>query len=1354
MKASLLDISNLHIKKGGRRNYNLFLREFLALMVSEYVLDTLKCNVQDTLYCDIRSLLNGEKSAVGLLEEFRAYNDPSIDDFLSILPTGNDTELLNTFIENFTWTNDMNANTFCVGGKFFTIPQKLLALNCNDAGQYIVLKFVPLVGGFCGLGEKPTLESVVFTAESPLIDSVVNLQLSESEAFTISETEFFESYDDLKAADTDQRKAITCGTGQNLVILAGAGSGKTRTLTCRLAYLHLVKGIPLEQIILLTFTKNAASEMKHRSQRIIKAIYAHTNHRSDSEVQAKTIDSFIYAYIKNNPEIFGFKSEPTFYMEDDPETRQAKYRMLLEVIKENHWEEMFYEYMNGSHFGENVKYLMSDLENFARGLTITHAGIEALLSAYLEKQIEANVIMGFVYANLLFRDKLQEVNSAAKTLILNSYRCILIDEFQDIDSLQNSTFEPFYDSEIHFTFVGDDDQSIYGWRGSDSSIIRNLTERPGVKTQYLLTNYRNNPNIVAAGNCVLRYVKDRAKTNMPIRASKPTGAPIRISTYDQKCTNIANEIERLISSGTPTEKICVLTRDSSGTAMIGKALTNAGIQISKEKIHIDVDDNYKLMKAIFFILNEVDTITACREIIRIFKDQDVYEYQIKKMVCGEMECDEKHTSLWELSSEIRLGYIRDAGEAVYRYSLKAGEVFENTMNERHSDEIFELFEKYCRNNNVGWPADGTRLRSICQLFEAETRRASSGNPLPNAVKISTIHSAKGLEYDIVFVLGLSSGGYPNTSMIDMQYSIRTGNLNTLARSRTIYETLKKEINDASYKEMLNECTNAAFDAHEAKSMAELREELEPIHGYVMSLSADGIHEYIDLYKTYIDPLDEQYRRTISENTKRIAALSAKAETLLNEITLLKQEKNKAFKNRERELTSTKDELAIVEKKRKKLQMREHGFSLSLAALKNHYKTCLIACGLLNDLDKAGEIIKLREKLDVQREMLINEERRLFYVAITRAKDLLYLCYESGGSPSEFINIIDEKLREDYRMLTKEEARELERIRSKLDSAKKGEEILDETLDNGLEELLRSTSFSEQIKEKTATFRRNHPEFQMLSPSVNKYFEKAVGLLFMAEMTGCEYNTEFAHNMQRMGETILCETAGIKAKPVILSDHTLISRIAHDVRNVLSSCQTTMPSPSYFERILLPKEYPGDEMKTLKSAGIMHYIVRSGEYQLDPDITDTWKCGTFASNPQQFLIAVNDLANMRNRLIHPSKNGWEQDPVPTMLDEMKVIIKACSPATTPFRKPTLSENKTIAIPKSINTLKVPKNTVLKQKTANVVHLAPVEGRTSFQPAIPTVTHYAYSPTSFIKTCDANCSDCPREKAGRPCVLFEH
>ena len=366
----------------------------------------------------------------------------------------------------------------------------------------------------------------------------------------ITEEVFF-NIDELKSADQEQKEAIKATTDKNLVILAGAGSGKTRTLVSRLAYLHLVKGVSLSDIILLTFTTAAAAEMKTRAQNLIKRIYFNSNNSKQPYVNAKTFDAFFRKIVLEYFVEIGFMQSPQLELSQDENLIDKRCKMLNDVIVENQMESIFSSFLQKNSLKEllnevgGVEYLtelyliptpignmddmtyravklLNEVEDYAKGFTISLPGIDRLLDLFLEKQIENNTILGFLYVNLIVKKALYQEQSILKEKLAMRYSCILIDEFQDISALQNETLKLFYDTSMHFTFVGDDDQSIYAWRGADVSIIQDIVNNKNTVTKFLLTNYRNNPNIVKAGNCILRLVENRAKHNeiKPYKKSK------------------------------------------------------------------------------------------------------------------------------------------------------------------------------------------------------------------------------------------------------------------------------------------------------------------------------------------------------------------------------------------------------------------------------------------------------------------------------------------------------------------------------------------------------------------------------------------------------------------------------------------------------------------------------------------------------------------------------------------------------------------------------------------------------------------------------------------------------------------
>lgn len=1270
-KFQLAEIQNLQIHPNDRK-LSAGMYEFLACLLSEYAIGYWKFDITDNAVYPVinKYFACGEISSKALIEKLRAQMEiaPLLKEFPPVDKKGlYDYAQWGQFLHNATWETGETENVFCLNGHSYTIPKNLLHLYITEDGVYA--QRYSIEDGqayFKNIGNGQNAHRIIAPYQFSGILKPGDLSTENVPEIEITQEEFFEQSEQLKSVDAEQRETITYGTEKNLLIMAGAGSGKTRTLVCRLAYLHLVQKIPLNQILLLTFTTSAATEMRKRSLELITPIYFKFRPFEKPSVNARTIDSFVIHLIDTYYVQMGFTAKPVKRLEENDDTRREKEQMLENVILENKLQGVFQYYFDTKtgRANERFRWLAGNLLAYACGLPINCAGFDTLLQLYLQKQREVNRVMGFTEASLFVREAICAEDSPLREIIASRYSCILIDEFQDVNALQNKIFEPFYfDPRIHFTFVGDDDQSIYYWRGSDHSIIKNLLQNPGVHTVFLLTNYRNNPNIVEAGNAVLRTIQDRAKKSKPIRPNRQSGAKIRVATYDDKYTNLVNEVERLLASGQDAEEICVLSRNRDECALIARSMRAANLPVARARIDIDLNDDYKLMKAILNVMNKNHVTASIREILRITSTHDVTERHVQKVVlglCEEFECDDSLKAVKALAEELRQNSIQTLDEAVYHYSLKAAEVFENVVNDRHSNEIFEIFEDFCKNSSVPWPVPRRQLKELFATFEDHTRNETRrGGSLSNGVKISTIHAAKGLEYNVVIITGLAEGQYPSTTQIDNVFAARNAQLDTLNASRENYYRLKQRVTSAAVTRMVAECESPVFSPTEHQRMARFKEEIANTQTALASLTADGVEEYLDSYRCYVSPLELQYQNKINQHKSAWLLEKSNAEALQDEILLLEQEDRAAAGMRKKELEQVNDRLCELSKKVQKLQDKEQRFHQAIKSIKEYYNICVNASGMLADMEKADEIARLRVEAETEKEQRMNEERRLYYVAITRARDFLYLCHKAGTAPSEFIRIIGDELKAEYVMLTKEEERECQRLAEVLHEEVKEDNVDDAKVQEHTASLLSQTKFQSYIKKRSSEFNQLHKVFASLSAEAAPYYEKAIGLLFIAELTGGDFKTEFAHNMQRVAEITLQQYAGNNAKPFKTKDAALAKQIVSDIRYLSKKHGTFQPALTYLNNLItMPSTY-GDELSTLKSAGIMHYIVRCGKYPVEHAIRESWENSQSLDNSDQFLIAALDLANVRNTLIHVGQaEKWPEDPIPMITRNAETVVMAC------------------------------------------------------------------------------------------------
>ena len=1250
-------------KKENSRRFFRAIHEFTIFLFSEYAL-SFNLNTETELYRDIRSSIQEKILPFSELKEKLKEND-RVNELISLFPEENDFDIWQSFLKKCSWEVIEDTNIFIINEKRFMTTKMLLSLEKTEQGFFAYKYCYDEDDASCtfecfNVDRSPTDPIVI---DNPFIfkkDS--NYSVKEkvcTRTLDLDEHLFFE-LDSIKTADKDQREAICADTEQNIVVLAGAGSGKTRTLVSRLVYLHMVKKIPLERILLLTFTKNAADNMKLQAEKILTEIYNQLTGEVESpNVRAKTIDAFIYSLLKTNYQEAGLNAEPIFKFDGTSHTK-AEYRDFIHnVICENNMQSIFERYYNDNQPNNNFRYLVSDLEKYACGMSVNYAGIERLLFEVINKQIETGTIYSFAYANYIVKEAIINTSSSMRDVIASRYDCILMDEFQDINILQNETFKPFYNTDMHFTFVGDDDQTIYSWRGSDNSIIKELVNNPNVKAYYLLTNYRNNPNVVKAGNVILNQISGRAKKGQPIKPKKEIGEKIRIAYYDEKYTNLANEVERLIQNGYEAEDISILSRNNEDKTNVTHALNAADIPVAKERIKINVNDNYKLLKAIISILNEYNIIASCREIKRIFNISEETDHIVNRVILGQEKPVDELRKAALLAEEIRNSNIDNLAKTVHLYSLKAGELFEYAVNDRHSDPVFESFELFCSNNSAPWPISARQLKEIFQSFEDNTRKENqSGGALDSGVKISTIHSSKGLEYRVVIITGLSAGKYPSTELLDNHYNVRCAQLYSLQASKEALKKLKLSVKDESFFEMVKECVNPAHDKFESNFLREFKEEIVCCSKKdIISLTAKGVDYFLDSYRYYVYPLEKSYIEKLSKLNKQMMMYKEQQEILSEKLSIAEDGKERVWLLK-KDLALVNKKLASFDKKICKIKERYDRFENSIKTIKNHLEMCNSASYYIAEAVKADEIEELRKKLLEERERGVNEERRLFYVALTRAKDILYLCHERGAADSQFISIIPDELKEDYPILTKEDEREFNRLKVFMKTELEKEKVDNKGIDDATEKLISNDGFKEYIDKNYAKYIEENDVFKEIPSEAASFLKKAMGLLYIGEYADVDFTTEFAHNMQRMAESLLTYAAGEKALICKTDDIEVATKIADEIHNITKECFTSVLGVSYVVDLITKKNKFDNELQNLKSAGVFHYYIRSGKYNIPKDILCTWNKQTIPNDANDFLIAITDIANIRNILIHTNKRNFSENPVEKVLSCMKIIVRNC------------------------------------------------------------------------------------------------
>jgi len=359
----------------------------------------------------------------------------------------------------------------------------------------------------------------------------------------------------LDQLNPQQREAASHIDGP-LLILAGAGSGKTKTITTRLAYL-LSLGIDPANTLTLTFTNKAASEMRERALSMIEnPIYPPL---------LCTFHKFGLIFLKFHIEKLGRKNDFVVIDTDD------KKRIIKQIDKD------LPIALVASEISRYKNSLMSPEQAIAQAEQPQYKRIASIYQTYQEYLIENNLVD---FDDLLMlTHELLEIDDELRKSISQRYQYIMVDEYQDTNELQLQLLKKLCDTHTNLCVVGDDDQSIYGWRGAN---IKNILEFSNMfentKVVKLEQNYRSTEEILKAANLLIQH--NRSRLGKTLVSTKEKGKPVQIfqsADENEESDKIAKAIQQLIDSGVPAGEIAVLYRINALSRSLEEGLNRAGI---------------------------------------------------------------------------------------------------------------------------------------------------------------------------------------------------------------------------------------------------------------------------------------------------------------------------------------------------------------------------------------------------------------------------------------------------------------------------------------------------------------------------------------------------------------------------------------------------------------------------------------------------------------------------------------------------------------------------------------------------------------------------------------------------------
>lgn len=600
---------------------------------------------------------------------------------------------------------------------------------------------------------------------------------------------------DLDTLNGPQREAVLCTEGP-LLVLAGAGSGKTRVLTHRIA--HLVEDLNVApwQIMAITFTNKAAAEMRERLQSLIGG--------GARGMWVSTFHSMCVRILRTDCERVGFAKGFTIY--DDSDSK----RLVEQIMDELNIDKKRYPIPALRNRISQAKNDLQVAEVFAEKTSDQVGQVAARVYTHLQERLRQLNAFDFddllLYTWLLLKNH-PDVLAAYQ----NRFRYLMVDEYQDTNHAQYVLTQLLAAAHKNIMVVGDDDQSIYSWRGAD---LRNILDfekdYPEARVVKLEENYRSMGNILAAANAVI--ANNLTRKPKKLFTSKPAGDKISVySATDERDEGrwIASEIEHQHGEGMSYNQIAVFYRTNAQSRMLEDMLMRAGVpyRLIGGTRFFDRAEIRDVMAYLNLVVNPANDVAAHR-VINVPKrgigkttvehiDYVARETGITFLQAAEL-CiadDQIRSATRKAIAEFvaliheAQGYAGDLRKVVEAIVDKAGLI--RVLEAENSDdaagrieniqELFGVVDEYAQTHDDADalfepptaedapeaddepPVRTFQANSLPDFVEWVTLRTDMDTVAEDgeAITMMTIHAAKGLEFDCVFVAGMEESLFPH-----------------------------------------------------------------------------------------------------------------------------------------------------------------------------------------------------------------------------------------------------------------------------------------------------------------------------------------------------------------------------------------------------------------------------------------------------------------------------------------------------------------------------------------------------------------------------------------------------------------
>lgn len=558
----------------------------------------------------------------------------------------------------------------------------------------------------------------------------------------------------------EQKEAVTTTEGP-LLVLAGAGSGKTRVLTTRVAYLIEELGIAPDSILAITFTNKAAKEMKERIIGMLGPV--------GFQIQISTFHSFGLLILREHYQELGYKENFTILDSDDSLT------IIKKIMKEMNLDPKQYNPRAVRNKISSAKNELVDPKHYDRIAMTEFEDVVATVYKKYQQKLLLNNSVDFDDLLMLPLELFTKYPEVLK-LYQERFKYILVDEYQDTNHAQYLLIKLISAKYKNICVVGDNDQSIYSFRGANFRNILNFEkdyEHP--KVIMLEENYRSTKTILNAANNVIQNNKERK--DKKLWTNNEDGLKIkyyRASDEKEEAYYVRKEIETLLENGTNPEDIAVLYRTNAQSRNMEESLLQANIpyKVVGSFYFYNRKEIKDLIAYLKVIYNHYDDISLLRTI-----NTPKRGIGTKSIETLTIKANQNQTSLYDaIDSGKELAYkkvIEELTQESDKLSLtelvdavleKSG-MRKELENEKSIEadirlENLEEFKSITKNfeEKNGIISLEEFLAEISLVADVEEHKDNS-----HVVTLMTIHSAKGLEFDHVFLIGLEEGIFPHNN---------------------------------------------------------------------------------------------------------------------------------------------------------------------------------------------------------------------------------------------------------------------------------------------------------------------------------------------------------------------------------------------------------------------------------------------------------------------------------------------------------------------------------------------------------------------------------------------------------------